>query len=368
MSRATVRAALVAAALPVVLRNRLSGKPRTPPRRILIAQLSLLGDTLMLAGLMAKLRTHHREAAIAITVPQAYAELFAGRPYGVEAIAWNPRDMASLRRLRAAGPFDLALVPADNRFGWLAAAAGARSIVGFAGDARRLKTLPLTVQRPLPGRPAAFGDFAATLIDGEAPVPYRVGDWPPPPAPPVSTPAGDYAVLHLGASSPHKLWPADRWQAALALLQARGLSPVLVAGRGEDALCDAVDPARRLARHAGTLGLAQYWHLLAGARLLLCPDTGIAHLARLAGTPTVALFGPGSPVLFGAGDFWREAPYTALWDADVPCRDQHAVFEKPLPWARQCWRSTAQCGDPRCIRAITVEQVRAAIDSRLQGG
>lgn len=86
--------------------------------------------------------------------------------------------MGSLRRLRAAGPFDLALVPADNRFAWLAAAAGARAIIGLAGDPRWRKTLPLTAQRPLPAQPAAFGDFAADLIEGEAPAPYRSGDWP----------------------------------------------------------------------------------------------------------------------------------------------------------------------------------------------
>ena len=33
------------------------------------------------------------------------------------------------------------------------------------------------------------------------------------------------------------------------------------------------------------------------------PDTGIAHLAKLTGTPTVCLFGPGSDVLFGAS--WK---------------------------------------------------------------
>ena len=357
-SRNALRMRLVLAALPTLLRNRLRRKPldAAAPRTILVAQLLLLGDTVMLAPLLAKLRERHPNARIVLTCPPGLLRLFEGRPWGVEAIAWDVRDTASLARLCAAGPFDLALVPADNRFSWIAAAAGAARIVGFAGDKRWQKNLPITEFRPLPTTPRAFGDFAADLIDGADPVPYGVGNWPLPEATPFDAPGGPYALIHLGASSPHKLWPAADWIDAIDRFAALGLEVVLACGRGENALLDAVDP-RRLHRHyPGNLDLAQYWHLIAGARLLLCPDTGIAHLARLAGTPTVALFGPGSPVLFGAGRFWRQQPYAALWEPEIACRDQNAVFEKPISWARQCWRTPAQCGNPRCIRAIPVER------------
>ena len=60
-------------------------------------------------------------------------------------------------------------------------------------------------------------------------------------------------------------------------------------------------------RSPGALDLAQLWHLLAGAELLVAPDTGVAHLGRIVGAPTVTLFGPGSALLCGAGDFWRDA-------------------------------------------------------------
>ncbi len=367
-SRGLQRALTVLRALPTVLRNRIAPAGHDTPQRILIAQLLLLGDTLMLAPLIAKLRARYPAAQIVLTCPPAFLPLFATRPWGVEALGFDLRDTAALSRLRAHGPFDLAVVPADNRFSWLAAAAGARRIVAFAGDARWRKNLPVTEFRPLPSAPTAFGDFAASLVDGDPPPPYRVGDWPAPAARPFDRPANPYAVIHLGASSPHKLWPVERWREAIAWLQARGLSVVLACGRGEDKLMNEVDPTQQCLRYAGTLDLAQYWALLAGARVLLCPDTGIAHLARLAGTPTVALFGPGSPVLFGAGQFWRNMPYVGLWESDIPCRDQQAVFEKPLPWARQCWRTPAQCGNPKCIRAVSFDAARINIETLLENG
>ena len=96
------------------------------PRRILIAHHLLLGDTLMLTPLLAKLRERHPQARIAMTVRRTYAPLYAARPYGVEPVVFEPRDAATLDPLFALGGFDLAYVPGDNRYAWLAAAAGAR--------------------------------------------------------------------------------------------------------------------------------------------------------------------------------------------------------------------------------------------------
>ena len=52
----------------------------------------------------------------------------------------------------------------------------------------------------------------------------------------------------------------------------------------------------------------------------------------------------------------------AVWDPDVPCRDQDRLFERRLVWLRQCWRSVAECGDPVCIRRIQVAHVTGAIE------
>src|SRR5207249_3122803 len=145
---------------------------------------------------------------------------------------------------------------------------------------------------PYPDRPAAWGDIAAQLVDGPAPSPYRTSEWLAPPGGDFERPDGAYAVLHVGASSPLKRWAAARWVEIAEALVARGIEPVWSAGANETALVDAIDPERRFPSLAGRLDLAQLWHLLAGARLLVVPDTGVAHLGRIVGVPTVALFGP----------------------------------------------------------------------------
>ena len=351
------------------LLQRLGGGRRmhpASPRRILIAHHLLLGDTLMLTPLLAKLRSHFPESEITMTVPRACAPLYAHRPYGVRALGWDPRDAASVRGLLREPGFDLALIPGDNRHAWLAQAMGARWIVAFDGDRPAYKSLPIDELRTYPATPGTWFDMTATLIEGAPPAPFTPADWTVPPAEQFALPAAPYCVLHVGASSPLKLWEPERWQALAAHLRERGQRIAWSAGPGEESLVKACAPLTGDLVTAGRLDLAQLWHLLRGAALLVAPDTGVAHLARIAGTPTVALFGPSSAQLAGAGEFWRHSAYRALTIAPFPCRDQHVLFKRELPWVRICKRTLAECAAPRCMQAVAVDPVTAACDEFLR--
>jgi ADP-heptose:LPS heptosyltransferase len=331
------------------------------PRRILVAHDLLLGDTLMLTPLVAKLREMLPSAELVMALPEIYAPLYAGTPYGLRAIGWNSRrsSKSAIWREKA---FDLAFVPGDNRYSWLAMALGARWIVAFGGDRPGYKSWPVDELRAYSDIPAAWGDMVAGLLDGPAPSPYRAADWPAPPAAAPALPSGRYVVLHVGASNDLKLWQPARWGRLADELRERGLEPLWSGGGGEEAIVRACDPERRYRSIAGTLSLAQLWHALAGASLLVSPDTGIAHLGRVVGTPTVALFGPGSVTITGAGRFWRHAPYRAVTIDPFPCRDQRVLFKRELAWVRRCARTLAECPHPRCMDAIDVDAVLAACD------
>ena len=354
------RVEVVARAL---LRER-AKQASTTPQRILIAHHLLLGDTLMLTPLVKKVRARYPDADIAMTVADAIAPLYATRPYGVRALPFDPRRPPGALFDEAA--FDLALVPGDNRYAWLAAAMRARHIVAFDGDRPAAKSWHVDRLLPYPARPAAWGDLVAQLIDGEPPAPFRTDEWHAPPFGDFEVPDVPYAVLHIGASSPLKQWLPERWRAIARDLEGRGIAPVWSAGARERAIVDAVDPKGRFRSYAGALDLAQLWHLLGAARMLVAPDTGVAHLGRIVGVPTVALFGPGSALLCGAGDFWRDAPYRAVTVEPFPCRDQHVLFKRDIDWVRRCGRSVAECPKHLCMPAIRVTDVAAAIDDLLQ--
>jgi ADP-heptose:LPS heptosyltransferase len=362
MSRLATRLHLLPRAL---IRGGARGAEPADPRRILIVHDLLLGDTLMLTALLARLRRRYPQAAIDLSVAPALLPLYGARPYGVQAVPFDPRRPGLARGLTRRGPYDLALVPGDNRHCLTARAAGARWVVALEGDRPQWKNRAADALVPWPAAPAHLADIFATLA-GPGDESYAPGDWAAPAHTPFALPAQPYAVLHAGAGSVLRHWPPARWLALAERLAARGISPVWSAGPEERALVGSIDPQQRHLSLAGRLDLAQLWHLLAGARLLVVPDTGIAHLARLTDTPTVCLFGPGSDDLFGASRFWRTHRYAAAIVADFPCRDQHTLFKRELPWVRRCQRGIDRCAAPACMHALELDAVAVACDQLLQ--
>ena len=361
MSRLASRMVVLPQVLAKALRSR---RRQQQPARILIAHNLLLGDTLMLAALLARVRRLHPNAAIDITVSPACLPLFAAHPYGATAIAWSPHHPGLTRAITRRGPYDLAFVPGENRHALLARAAGARWVVALERDTPGWKNRIVDELVPWPGAPANLADIFASLA-GTGDEVFAAGDWPAPPVSAFEQPARPYAVLHVGAGSPLRYWPDERWRALAEHLANCGLEVVWSAGPGETALVNAIDPAGLYPSLAGKLDLPQLWHLLAGATLLVVPDTGIVHLAKLTATPTVCLFGPGSDVLFGPGRFWRHHPFAAVIEADFPCRDQRSVFKREVVWVRRCQRGTDRCAAPACMHALGIERVATACDKLL---
>src|SRR5262249_46707134 len=103
--------------------------------------------------------------------------------------------------------------------------------------------------------------------------------------------AGAYACVHPGARYPSRRWPAERFAAIADALAARGLTVVLTGSADEAAVVDAVG-GRMRARPvvlAGRTTLGALARLLADARLLVCNDTGVSHLAAALRTPSVVV-------------------------------------------------------------------------------
>ena len=342
-------------------------RPRNVVRRVLVTHHpQMIGDLLLLTPLLAKLRERYPSAEIVVTTSRASAALYQRRPFGVTAVPYVPREHKTLRHLLRLGGFDLAIVPGDNRYGWLALALDARWIVGFDGDTPTYKNWGFDELSPYPDTPATWGELAATLIPGPPSGPYHPDDWPAPSCKPFVRPPTPYCVLHVGASTPLKLWPAERWRLLADLLKQRGMHVVWSGGPGEEPLVAQIDPRQDHYSMVGRLDLAQLWQLLAGASLLVCPDTSAAHLGRLTGTPTVALFGPGSPTICGAGEYWRNSPFRAVTDANFACRDRQTLFGRHIHWLRRCGRLPSQCATPgACMAAISLDAVSDAIDDLL---
>ena len=365
MARGTNRLRALAGAAINAVRKPAPGARPLDPGKILVLHELLLGDTLMLAPLLAALRRQYPRAEIFAAANPMYAELFSAKPYGVRVLPYSEREPDFMAALAPAANCDIAILPGENRHAIVARAIGARWIVGFAGGKPAWRNRMVDELVDLPSEPMALADMftllAGMTADNERNLRYAAGDWPAPAFAPFDKPGGPYAVLHVGAGSPLRLWEPQKWRAVARALAAQGLGVVWTSGKDETCLVRAIDPDSLYLSCAGQLDLPQLWHLLAGARLAVTLDTGVAHMAKLTRTPVAALFGPGSAVLFGKGGFWEDNDFREVTIAEFPCRDQRHVFKRDIAWVRRCNRTLAECPRARCMEAITSEQVIAAL-------
>ncbi len=125
---------------------------------------------------------------------------------------------------------------------------------------------------------------------------------------------GGYVCIHPGASVPERRWPAERFAAVGRELAARGLRVVLTGTAAEAGLTSSV--ARAIGRHcldlAGRTELGTLGAVVAGARLLVCNDTGVSHVAAALEVPSVVISTGNNPE--------RWSPVAARFHR-VLCRD-----------------------------------------------
>ncbi len=137
----------------------------------------------------------------------------------------------------------------------------------------------------------------------------------------------DVVVIHPGAASPARRWPPQRYAAVAAALAAQGRRVVITGAPAEADLVEQVATEAGLPGSAvwpGSQDLLSLVALIADCRLLICGDTGVGHVATATGTPSVLLFGPTPPALWGPRGDGR---HVALWAGDRG--DPHADSPDP---------------------------------------
>lgn len=109
-------------------------------------------------------------------------------------------------------------------------------------------------------------------------------------------------IVHPGAASASRRWPPLLFAQVVRYLENLGFRVLLTGSAEERATAEQVAWAAGLAEDsvwAGRTGIGRMVRLIANARLLVCGDTGVAHVATAYGTPSVRLFGPVPPSLWG---------------------------------------------------------------------
>lgn len=132
---------------------------------------------------------------------------------------------------------------------------------------------------------------------------------------PVDPRAPGCTVVHPGAASGARRWPADRFAAVAAAERRRGRHVLVTGSDAEEPLAKRVAGFAELpptAVLAGRTDLLELARTIAVADRVVCGDTGVAHLTTAVGTPSVVLFGPTPPARWGPPPALGDR-HVALW-------------------------------------------------------
>ncbi len=161
-------------------------------------------------------------------------------------------------------------------------------------------------------------------------------------------------VLHIGAGTSAKRWPAEHWRRLVACLSAEGNAHVALVGTSNDtqtarAILGASAPAS-VADWTGRFSVDELAAVLQEADVLVGADSGPAHLAAAVGTAVIALFSGTNSV-----EQWQPRGRSVrVLRADVPCSPCHL---KACPVAGH-----------RCMRGVLPDHVIHALNQSLEEG
>jgi heptosyltransferase III len=135
----------------------------------------------------------------------------------------------------------------------------------------------------------------------------------------------------------------------------------------EQIYLDGIWPGVTVERLDGRLSWREIAGLLKRAKVYVGPDTSVTHLAAASGCPTVALFGPTDPRLWGP---WPAGGLSEPWAATGTIQRRGNVWlaQNPLPCLpcqqEGCERHIGSFS--ACLDELSLGQVLQAVDQALE--
>jgi heptosyltransferase-3 len=339
--------------------------------RVLVVALRRLGDVLLTTPLIRSIKRAFPDASIDALVFAGTEGILAGNPdlAAVITIPQRPRASETLSLLwRLCRAYDLALsTQTGDRPTTLAWIAGRQSAgpVEADGSSAAVKRLVLSrsfvsdrnQHRVLDN--LRLAELLGIAANAEIVCPAGA-------LRPALLPAQPYAVVHATPMFTYKRWTVGGWRALAAALRDRGLGTVVTGAAADRAYLDEVWRDSDVVRLDGKLEWPELSALIGAARAYAGPDTAITHLAAATGTPTIALFGPTDPRIWGP---WPVGGLDRPWEAagTIQHRGNVWLVQNPLPClpCRQEGCDRRLDSHSQCLDELSVNQVVSAVDQAL---
>ena len=150
-------------------------------------------------------------------------------------------------------------------------------------------------------------------------------------------------LLHPGSGSFRKNWPLEKFIALGTVLKKHGFDCQWILGPAEHQFGPTVEASNQHSTIHRVDDLIDAAHLIRHACAFVGNDSGLSHLAAFVGIPTVAIFGPSSPVRWAP-----RGPVVSVVRSSLGCEP--------------CFDTDVDCATLECLKSI---QPQVVLDSVL---
>ncbi len=160
--------------------------------------------------------------------------------------------------------------------------------------------------------------------------------------------------INAGDLCLHRRWPRDSFAVVVnELLKRPDVAVFLIGGKKDRAYVsrfrDSLDSSSRIVDVCGRTSIRQLIGLFSHCDFLLTNDSGPMHLAEIVGLPTIAFFGPETPLLYGPVDEIHHVFYDDLYCS--PCLN---IYNSKM----------SHCTNNMCLKRIDPQQVLEVVRDR----
>ena len=330
---------------------------KNPPKKILVQDGYLLGDTLQYSRALAALRSAFAESEVHLITHASACEFLrmSGWVHGFVPFSapWQFRQpffaslkavWACIRQVRSQR-FDMAIdlsgdirglaflfacnIPQRISFSDFGGRPWCTRAYATPANARHLMARWAYLVHRITGRDAdsCAGPLWPALTKEIALAPGPSG-------------ARRLVLVHPGTSNPEKQWPAERFARVIDRLMAQEtFETCIIAGKADAPVADAIVSRLKAPCRVLFPTFSELEILLKQARVLLCLDSFTQHAAAALGTPAVVLYGPSRPQFFAP----RADNVAVVWN--------NRMIKPPYQ----------ECTGPRPVTANTSEIVFKAV-------
>jgi heptosyltransferase-2 len=328
-------------------------------RKILIIQTAFIGDVLLVTPLIKAVKKKYPSSRLDVMVIPACAEILENNNHIANIILFDKKKndggisgfIQVLRKTHSQG-YDLVIAPHRSlRTALLAFFSGAKVRIGFDNSAggflynvkakHRWGIHEIERNLSLISQPDGEAELSPPQIFPDKQDEQKLAEI----IKACKIDQGEKAVaIAPGSVWPTKRWPQDRYKALIQKLVESEVKVVLLGGKTDKKLCQALAQGFRqdVINLAGLLTLRQSTLFLSHCRCLVSNDSAPVHLVSAVQTPTIVLFGPTIPA-FGFGPFMTK----------------HVIIQRQLA-CRPCGvHGAASCPikTHACLTSISVDEV-----------